>query len=238
MKKLTLALSAASLALVGAIGAGAVVAQDRPEGRGVGMGMGMGGDRTMTWAEFKAHADEGFAKIDVNHDGVIDKSDRQAIRDQMRSRQFDGMDKNHDGSLNRQEFDADHPHDGPPSSANTGSGSDHPAGPGRGEHRGPGMGGMGGMGAMMMMRGADSDHDGKITRAEYDASIKMHFDAMDTNHDGQISRDERQVAHAKMRAETQAHMRERGETTGGGMAGMPHGPDHRPDGDDMPPPVQ
>ena len=230
MKTLTLALSAASLALVGAIGADTVVAQDRSEGHG--MGMGMGGDRMMTWAEFKAHADEGFAKIDVNHDGVIDQSDRQAMRDQMRSRQFDSMDKNHDGSVNRQEFDAEHAHNGPPPPPQMGSGSDHPAGPGHSEHRGPGMAGM------MMLRGADTDHDGKITRAEYDASIKLHFDAMDTNHDGQISKDERQAAHAKMRADMETRMRERGEKSGGEMGGMRHGPDHDSDGDDMPPPAQ
>ena len=196
------------------------------------MGMGMGGDRMMTWAEFKAYADEGFAKIDVNHDGVIDKSDRQAMRDQMFSRQFDSMDKNHDGSVNRQEFDAEHPHDGPSPPPQMGSGSDHPAGPGHSEHRGPGMAGM------MMLRGADTDHDGKITRTEYDASIKLHFDAMDTNHDGQISKDERQAAHAKMRADMETHMRERGEKSGGDMGGMRHGPDHGSDGDDMPPPAQ
>ena len=230
MKTLTLALSAASLALVGAIGADTVVAQDRSEGHGIGMGMG--GDRMMTWAEFKAHADEGFAKIDVNHDGVIDQSDRQAMRDQMRSRQFDSMDKNHDGSVNRQEFGVEHAHNGPPPPRQMGSGSDHPAGPGHSEHRGPGMAGM------MMLRGADTDHDGKITRAEYDASIKLHFDAMDTNHDGQISKDERQAAHAKMRADMETRMRERGEKSGGEMGGMRHGPDHDSDGDDTPPPAQ
>ena len=227
MKKLTLALSAASLALVGAVGA---VAQDRPDGGGMGMARGMDTDRTMNWAEFKAHADEGFARIDANHDGVIDKTDRAAMRDQMRNRL---------GSA------ADHRPDGPP-----------PAPPGDmgpgGGHRVPGMaGGMpGGMGAMMMLRGADSDQDGKITRAEYDASIKLHFDAMDTNHDGQISKEERQAAHAKMRAEMQKRMRERGgemgENMGGekghDMGGMHHGPDHGPadgsGGEDMPPPAQ
>ena len=217
MKKLTLALSAASLALVGAVGA---VAQNRPDGGGMGLARGIDSDRTMNWAEFKAHADEGFARIDANHDGVIDKTDREAMRDQMRDRH---------GST------ADHGPDGAP-----------PAPPGDmgpgGGHRGPGMGGMGGMGAMMMLRGADSDHDGKITRAEYDASIKLHFDAMDTNHDGQISKDERQAAHAKMRAEMQKRMRERGGEMGGNMGGMRHGPDHGPadgsGGDDMPPPAQ
>ena len=92
---------------------------------------------------------------------------------------------------------------------------------------------MGGMGGMMMLRGADTNHDSKITRAEYDASVKMHFNAMDANHDGQISPDERKAARDKMRTEMQGHMRERG----GEMGGTHHGPDHGPEGDDMPPPA-
>ncbi len=231
MKRLTLALSAASLAL---LGTGAVIAQDRPEGMAKGMAMGMDGDRPMTWVDFKTHADEGFARIDANHDGVIDKTDREAMRDQMR---------------NRRGSEAGHGPDGPPPPpAGMGPGSEHPDGPRPGQSMGGGVGqGMGGgMGAMILLRGADTDHDGKITRAEYDASVKMHFDAMDTNHDGQISKDERQAAHAKMRAEMEARMRERGGNMGGKMGGdmdgMHHGPDHgpagAPGGDDMPPPAQ
>lgn len=232
MKKLTLAASAASLVLIGMIGAGAVLAQD---GRVAGM------DRTISWADFKARADEGFAKLDVNHDGVIDQSDRQAMRDQMRNRMFDGMDKNHDGTVSRQEFDAEHGHDGPPPSPGMGPDGDHhdgdrmdgPHGASMGgEHRGGGMGG-----AMMFLRGADTNHDGKITRAEYDASVKMHFDGMDTNHDGQLSKDERKAAHEKMRAEMQAHMRAEDQGRGGDMGGMHHGPDQGPEGDGMPPPA-
>ena len=225
MQRLTLALSAASLAL---LGAGAVVAQDRPEGMAKGMAKGMDADRPMTWADFKTHADEGFARIDANHDGVIDKSDREAMRDRMR---------------NRRGPEAGHGPDGPPPPPPGGMspGDEHPDGPRPHRGMGQGMGrGMEGMGVMMMLRGTDTDHDGKITRAEYDASIKMPFDAMDTDHDGQISKDERQAAHAKMRAEMEARMRDHAGSEGGKMGGetggMHHGPG--PDGDDMPPPPQ
>lgn len=218
MIRLTFALSAAALVAAGAIVTNEVVAKDDS---------GM-----LTWAEFKAHAEEGFTKLDVNHDGVIDQTDRQAMRDQMRNRAFDGMDKNHDGSVNRQEFDSAHNHDGPPPPSAMGGETDH--------HDGDRMGGRG-MGGMMMLRGADTNHDGKITHAEYDASVKMHFDAMDTNHDGQLSKEERKAAHDKVRAEMQAHMRERAGSSGGDMGGMhhepDHGPDHGPAGDDMPPPA-
>ena len=90
------------------------------------------------------------------------------------------------------------------------------------------------MGAMMMLHGADTNHDGKITHAEYDASVKARFDAMDTNHDGQISPEERKAARQKMRSEMRAHMGERG----GEMGGMHHGPGDGPEGDDMPPPAR
>jgi Ca2+-binding EF-hand superfamily protein len=234
MKKRTLASSAAGLALLGAIGTATAVAQEHPDGDRMEMAKGMGADRTMTWAEFKAQADEGFARLDVNHDSVIDRSDREAMREQMR---------------NRQQSESPHGPDGPPPPppGNLGPGGmgpggmvpggDHPDAPPPIPRPGRGMGGgMGGMGAMMMMRGADTDHDGKITRAEYDAAIKIHFDAMDTNHDGQISKDERQAARAKMRAEMETRMRERSGEMGGDKNGMHHGPG--PEGDDMPPPPQ
>jgi Ca2+-binding EF-hand superfamily protein len=221
MKKLTLALSTASLAL---LGAGAVIAQDRPDSGPMGMAKGMDDDHAMTWAEYKAHADEGFARLDANHDGVIDRSDREAMRDRMGERRGPGAGP-----------EAGHGPDGPPPPPPGGMGRG--MGQGMGQGMGRGMGGMGGgMGAMMMLRGADTDHDGKITRAEYDASIKMHFDAMDTNRDGQISKDERQAAHAKMRAEMEARMHDRAGKMGGEMGGMHHGPG--PEGDDMPPPPQ
>jgi Ca2+-binding EF-hand superfamily protein len=225
MKRLTLALSAASLAL---LGASAVNAEDRPEGgpRAMDMAKGMDSDHPMTWAEFKAHADEGFARIDANHDGVIDKSEREAMRDRMRNRRGSEAGHGPDGSP-------------PPPPGEMGPGGGHPDGPrpGRGM-AGMGMGMGGGMGAMMLLRGADTDHDGKITRAEYDASVKMHFDAMDTNHDGQISREERQAAHEKLRAEMEARMRDRAGNERGKMGGDMDGMHQGPGGDDMPPPAQ
>ncbi len=226
MIRLTFALSAAALVAAGAIVTDEVVAKDD--------------NGMLAWAEFKAHADEGFTKLDVNHDGVIDQTDRQAMRDQMRNRKFDGMDKNHDGNVSRQEFDAEHGHDGPPPPAGIAPDGDHHGGDRMDGPRGAGMAGghRGGVGGMMMLRGADTNHDGKITRAEYDASVKMHFDAMDTNHDGQLSKEERKAAHDRMRAEMQAHMRERAGNSGREMGGMHHGPDHGPGGDDMPPPAQ
>ena len=38
--------------------------------------------------------------------------------------------------------------------------------------------------------GLDQDHDGAISRAEFESSAKANFDRADTNHDGKLTRDE------------------------------------------------
>jgi EF hand len=42
-----------------------------------------------------------------------------------------------------------------------------------------------------MFAAADANHDGNITRAEFDAARGGHFTQMDANHDGSLSADER-----------------------------------------------
>ncbi|WP_375380782.1 hypothetical protein [uncultured Sphingomonas sp.] len=59
--------------------------------------------------------------------------------------------------------------------------------PMRGPGRGGGGGGGGGAG---MMRMADANGDGIVTRAEYTAAVDARFDRMDRNHDGVLSPDE------------------------------------------------
>jgi Ca2+-binding EF-hand superfamily protein len=51
-----------------------------------------------------------------------------------------------------------------------------------------------------MTRMADTNNDGSITRAEFEAAALKHFATADANSDGQVTREERQAAHAKMRA--------------------------------------
>lgn len=191
MKKIVLGISAAALAL----GAGALYAA-APEGPA--------GD--VTWAEAKAKADEMWAKLDVNKDGKLDQADRDAKVLQ----KFDAIDTNHDGSISRDEFLAHH-------NAMRGPGVDGPgAGPGEGHRwhrggrggpqgRGPGPDGPAMHGGMMgspgmVLRMADANKDGVVTKAEYDAAVKAHFDRVDTNHDGKISKEERKAARDAMRA--------------------------------------
>ncbi|RQW45247.1 EF-hand domain-containing protein [Novosphingobium sp. LASN5T] len=185
MKKIVLGISAAAFAL----GAGALYAA-APEGPA--------GD--VTWAEAKAKADEMWAKLDVNKDGKLDQADRDAKVLQ----KFDAIDTNHDGSISRDEFLAHHNAMHGPRADGPGAGPEeghrwHRGGRGGPEGRGPGGLGAGGPG-MMVLRMADANKDGVVTKAEYDAAVKAHFDRVDTNHDGKISKEERKAARDAMRA--------------------------------------
>lgn len=214
MRKFTLAASAAVLAMTAAVGYMAVPAIAQSSG-----------DGTMTWADAKTKADAMWVKLDVNKDGKLDQGDRDAKTTQM----FDKIDTNHDGSISKDEFVTHHrtmmdgkgmddkggkppmagmDHDGPDGMEHGGMG-----GPSGRQPRGHGMGGgMGHGGPMAMLMMADTNKDGTITRAEYDAAVKAHFDKADANHDGKITRDERRAAWQSMRGRD-------GETMKG-MGGM------------------
>lgn len=162
------------------------------------------GDKTVTKAEMQAHASEMFAKMDSNKDGKLDQADRAAHKAQMHARMFDMIDANKDGNISRAEFDAAHQKMG---------GGDGMKGM-RGQHDGMGMGQGMGKGAKMMMRMADTNKDGAVSRDEFLASHAMMFDHADTNKDGKLTPEERKAHHAAMRQ----HMGKRGER-GPGAAG-------------------
>ncbi|WP_095012475.1 EF-hand domain-containing protein [Tsuneonella mangrovi] len=174
MRKLTLTIAAATLATAGLAG----IAYAAP-------GMMPSGD--MTRAQATAMADKMFAKMDVNGDGKIDAADREA----MKAKMFDRIDTNHDGVISKDEFEAA----GPP----------HRDGDMRGERQGKrghhrGMRGDRGDMMRMMLRRADTNGDGAITKAEFEAAALKHFDQMDANHDGTVTAAERQAAHDAMKA--------------------------------------
>ena len=114
------------------------------------------------------------AKLDTNGDGVIDRS--EAAANPRLAAKFDELDRNKDGRLSRDEMPRWH--------ARGGDG-----------HRGMGghPRGHGGHGFMRMM---DSDHDGRVSSAEYQAF----FQRMDVNKDGFIDQADRE-ARAKQRRE-------------------------------------
>ncbi len=195
------------------------------------------GEQDVTWADAKAKADELWTKLDVNKDGVLNEADREAKLAEM----FDKIDTNHDGSISKAEFMEHHKkmmeggwkgargRDGAP-------GDMPPPPPGAGPNAGMGM--MMAPGGRMlheMAEKADANHDGTITRAEFDAAAKARFDAADTNHDGKLSAAERRAAWMAMRAQHGGWGHGRG-MGGRGMGGRGMHPMGGGDMGDMPPP--
>lgn len=175
MKKMIIAMA---LATTGFVGAAAAQPADPM------------GDKTVTRAEAQAKAGEMFARMDANKDGKIDQADRGAKRAQM----FDRLDANKDGSVSRDEFAA-------AEKARDGQGRGGEARQGHGRKHGEGRMGKrgGGKRGMMMLRMADANKDGAISRDEFLAAHGKHFDMTDTNKDGKISPEERKAQAAKMR---------------------------------------
>ncbi len=54
-----------------------------------------------------------------------------------------------------------------------------------------------------MLRAADADGDGAITRAEFDAAIAAQFARVDADGNGAITAEERQASRAQMRERMQ-----------------------------------
>ena len=198
MKKFAIGLSLAALAIAGT----AMAEQTWGPGKR---------DATVTRADALARAAQTFDRLDVNHDGKIDPADREAMRAAM----FDRIDSNKDGQISRAEFLAMRPgrggHDmGRHDMDGHDMGGHDMGGPGGHEHRmhGHGMEGYG-MGGMMLMRMADSNHDGAVSKDEFMAAAATRFDSADTNHDGSLTPAERQAAHQAMRERMRGTMQHR-----------------------------
>lgn len=141
----------------------------------------MKADAPKTLAEATTKADAMFDRMDANNDGKIDAADRAARQ----ARMFDRIDTDKNGSISKAEFAAMHEMRGERrGAASTGGAHD-------GHRKGGGM-----MGKM-----ADTNGDGTITRAEFDAGVKARFAKLDTNGDGTVSAAERTAARDQMRAE-------------------------------------
>ena len=206
MKTIIPALGATALAL--ALGAAAYAAPGAMK-----HGPDANGDGTLTRAEVSAKVAQRFAKADANGDGVLNEADKTARTGQM----FDKMDTDKNGSISRAEFTAAHSAMGGEHGGMT-MGGDHKMGGGhKMGDRGPGMGGhrMGSGGGGMMLRMADANNDGAVTRDEAMAAALKHFDKMDANKDGQVTKVERQAA-------MKAMMGARKQGKGGAMSPPTH----------------
>lgn len=179
MRKLTLALSTAALAL-----SGAAIAQTAP----AAPAKARAPIADMTRAQAQARAEAAFARMDVNQDGTIDQGDRQARR----ARMFERMDTDRNGSISRAEFDAMHAQRG-----------ENRAERGGKQRMARTAGVAGGKRAMM---GAPR---GPVTRQAFvDRALSM-FDKADANRDGTVTVAERKAAREALRSQWRARAAER-----------------------------
>lgn len=181
MKKIAIGLSLAAALTAG----GVVYAQGMMHRSG-----DANGDGVSTRAEAQAKAEEHFTKRDGNGDGKIDAADHEARRAAM----FDRMDADKNGQVSRAEFIAMHTMRQSMHGARHAGGDHAMGGEAMGGHR---MGGRGMQGGMMRM--ADANRDGAITRQEFLTASLSRFDRGDANRDGQLTSEERRAMHGRMR---------------------------------------
>jgi Ca2+-binding EF-hand superfamily protein len=191
MPKLILSLIAGTVALAAG---GVAYAQSAPAPR-----------QPMTRSAVEQRADRVFDRLDANHDGKLDQADREA-REKAR---FDRLDANHDGQVSYAEFTAARANAEQARKGRIAQRGERFGPSARGEHRMAhnrfGRGGLSGRGgAVGMIRMADADKDGAVTKAEFRARMLQRFDRLDANHDGSVTRDEAKAARDNMRQQWQS----------------------------------
>lgn len=129
----------------------------------------------LAFAANSANPQPAASRLDANNDGQIDR--QEAAAQPRLAQRFDELDKNKDGKLSREEMPA--PRHG-------------------GRHHGGGRhGGMHGARDGGFMHGMDTNNDGRISAAEYQAN----FARLDVNKDGFIDQADRQARAEQRRAE-------------------------------------
>ncbi len=190
MRKLTLSLIAGAAVL--ATG-GVAYAQAAPAPQ-----------QDMTRAAVEQRASRAFDKLDANHDGKLDQADREARR----KARFDRADTDHDGQVSYTEFTAAHARFDQAHKDRFGDRGK--AESRRGEHR-MALNGFGRRfaGPGRLFRMADANHDGAISKAEFEGAVLQRFDRLDANHDGTVTRDEAKAARDNMRRQWQSRRQAR-----------------------------
>jgi len=129
-------------------------------------------ERTMSVAKIQQRSAERFKRLDMNNDGTITWAEAEAARDKWR------------GGGDRADGD-DH-----------GDGGRH----GHGRHgRGHGGGFGGGPGGRLAQ--LDTDGNGAVSLAEYNAGTSARLARLDADHDGKVTRDEFRAAREAFRNE-------------------------------------
>ena len=150
-------------------------------------------ERELTRAAVEQRSAQMFDRLDANHDGRLDQADRA---DRQKTR-FDRVDSNHDGSVSYTEFTAMHARlDGARQERAGRRGGHRMAARAFGRGRFAGRGGM--------LRLADADKDGAITKAELQSAALARFDRLDANKDGTVTADEAKAARDSVRQQWQA----------------------------------
>lgn len=172
MRKLQI-LTAGALALV--MAAPALAAPDGKRG-------GYDSAEPMARADVMAKANERFAKIDANNDGVIDAAEIAAHREQMRAARAERL-----ASMSEEDKAKMQERRGMMKQrwAKRGGTSD-PARVGRGKGD--------------WLARLDTNGDGLISRDEFVAPMMSRFDRMDANNDGIVTAEERAAARAARKA--------------------------------------
>lgn len=177
-----------------------------------------------------------FAAMDTNNDGVVTlaemqaaaqarsnrraagqqapSAERRAAMDERLAARFAQLDTDNSGSLTLEEFTAprqpraergERPHRAD-RAERSGTRGDRAEQRGkRGDRMARGGYGMG----QMILRMADTNNDGTVTRAEFDTAVEAHIARLDTDGDGIITAEERQAAHAQMRTQMRERMQQR-----------------------------
>lgn len=129
----------------------------------------------LAFAANPANPQPAASRLDANNDGQIDR--QEAAAQPRLAQRFDELDKNKDGKLSREEMPAPR------------HGGRHHGGSRHGGMHGPRDGGF--------MHGMDTNNDGRISAAEYQAD----FARLDVNKDGFIDQADRQARAEQRRAE-------------------------------------
>lgn len=139
------------------------------------------------WAAQDTHdmAGQGlFERADADHDGRLSKAEHAAAAQLM----FDALDADHDGEASTAEMEAHHAtmHERHVQRARHAE-----AGKDLGGERNP-------VGPEDVLEGWDGNGDGRLSASEHAAAAQAMFDRMDADHDGILSRAEFDLGHAPM----------------------------------------
>lgn len=153
------------------------------------LGADMDEDGAISQTEFMTRSNTRFARIDANQDGLLSQEEREAAHEvfkaEREAKKFAKIDSNGDGFISREEFAAKsqrRPQRADRRGADDRDQSQRPRRHRTGEHRDR----KGGHWARV-----DTNNDGFISRAEYDAGAEAMFKRMDRNNDGVVNQNDR-----------------------------------------------